>query len=329
MVTLSSEQLEHLQSFGFLAVDQVFDPAEVIDPVIDEYDLVLDRLCNELVESGELSQTYAELPFGERVSKVYVETQRVFAQYFDFALPQKNIQVDTPYWAGPAVFAALTNPRLLDVVESIVGPEIYSNPVQHVRVKVPESIAPRDADGNVIYGATPWHQDAGVINAEADGTDMLTVWFPLMDTDVENGCLQVLPGSHRGEVLTHCSGVQGLAIPGALLAEEQARAVPLPAGGALFLHRKTVHAALPNLSDRIRWSFDLRYHPPGQPTGRDAFPGFVARSRSQPESELRGPCRLGHDVAREPRPTRRRARPKLQPLGLRRPGLRVASASRR
>ena len=290
MTMLSSEQLEHLDAFGFLAVDEVFDPDEVIAPVIEEYGGVLDRLCGELAAGGELSQTYAELPFGERVSKVYVETQKVFAQYFDFSLPQRGIQHDTPYWAGPAVFAALTNPQLLDAVESVVGPEIYSNPVQHVRVKVPESIAPRDADGNVIYGATPWHQDAGVVNAEADGTDMLTVWFPLMDTDAENGCLQVLPGSHRGEVLTHCSGVQGLAIPGALLAGEQARAVPLPAGGALFLHRRTVHAALPNRSERIRWSFDLRYHPPGQPSGRAAFPGFVARSRSRPRTELRDPA---------------------------------------
>ena len=289
MPTLTNEQLDHLDTFGFLAVDQVFDPDEVIAPVIDEYCAVLDQLCDELVESGDLAENYAELPFGERVSRVYAETQKVYAQYFDFSLPQKNIQRDTPYWAGPAVFAALTNPQLLDVVEQIVGPEIYSNPVQHVRVKVPEAIAPRDADGNVIYGATPWHQDSGVVNAEADDTDMLTVWFPLMDTDAENGCLQVLPGSHRGEVLTHCSGVQGLAIPGAMLAEEQARAVPLPAGGALFLHRKTVHAALPNVSDRIRWSFDLRYQPAGQPTGRASFPGFVARSRSRPDTVLRDP----------------------------------------
>ena len=42
---------------------------------------------------------------------------------------------------------------------------------------------------------------------------MLTVWFPLMDTDAENGCLQVIPGSHRGEVLTHCSGRTGLEHP--------------------------------------------------------------------------------------------------------------------
>jgi phytanoyl-CoA hydroxylase len=48
-----------------------------------------------------------------------------------------------------------------------------------------------------------------------------------------------------------------------------------------------MHCSLPNRSDEIRWSFDPRYNPIGQPTGRPAFPGFVARSRRDPESELR------------------------------------------
>ena len=42
-------------------------------------------------------------------------------------------------------------------------------------------------------------------------------------------------------------------------------------------------------SAAIRWSLDLRYSPVGLPTGRPAFPGFVARSRAKPASELRDP----------------------------------------
>ena len=47
-----------------------------------------------------------------------------------------------------------------------------------------------------------------------------------------------------------------------------------------------MHASLPNLSNDIRWSVDLRYQPIGEPTGRPWFPGFVARSRRAPESVL-------------------------------------------
>ena len=60
-------------------------------------------------------------------------------------------------------------------------------------------------------------------------------------------------------------------------------------GDVLFLTRYTQHASLPNLSDSVRWSFDLRYNPVGQPTGREVFPGFVARSRANPAAELRDP----------------------------------------
>ena len=65
--------------------------------------------------------------------------------------------------------------------------------------------------------------------------------------------------------------------------------MPIERGGALFLHRRTMHASLRNLSDGARWRFDLRYQPVGQPTGRPWFPSFVVRSRSHPETEVRDP----------------------------------------
>jgi hypothetical protein len=65
--------------------------------------------------------------------------------------------------------------------------------------------------------------------------------------------------------------------------------MPMERGDVLFLTRLTIHSSLPNISDEVRWSFDLRYHPIGQPTGRSMFPGFIARSRSNPASELHDP----------------------------------------
>lgn len=294
MPALTAEQQEHLAEFGFVKVDDVLDPEKTIDPVIEEYAGVLDSLAEKLFDEGIISSKYEELEFGERVTRIYEESGEIYNGYFDFSLPQNGIKPDTPFWAGPAVFNALTSASLLDAVESVVGPEIYSNPVQHVRIKVPESRAPRDENGNVKFGVTPWHQDSGVVNPEADQTDMLTVWFPLMDTTEENGCLQVVPGSHEGKLLTHCPGykqVAGVTIPTDMFAEDAAMPVPIKKGGALFLNKLTVHSSLPNVSERIRWSFDLRYHPVGQPTGRSVFPGFVARSRSNPASELHDPSK--------------------------------------
>ena len=289
MPQLDSNQLQHLEEYGYLVVEGVIEPEDILDPIMQEYEGVLDSLATRLKSDGKINSLHSALSFGDRVTKIYHESNAIHNQYFDFSLPQKGINKDTPFWAGPAVFDALTNPNLLDVVESVIGPEIYSNPVQHVRVKVPEDKAPRDSEGNVIYGATPWHQDLGVVTEEADATDLLTVWFPLMDTDIENGCLQVIPGSHRNQVLTHCPGAQGIQIPESLLDPDKARAIPLKRGSILLLHRKTIHSALPNRSNRIRWSFDLRYQPIGQPTGRETFPGFIARSAQDSSKELHDP----------------------------------------
>jgi phytanoyl-CoA hydroxylase len=291
MAHLSPEQVAQFEEQGYLVVEQLLDPVADLDPIIEEYKGVLNRLAEDLYEQGQITSLYEELPFGERLIRIYQESGKVHAQYFDFSLPQGNVKHDTPMWVGKAVFNALTNPRLLDAVESIIGPEIYSNPVQHVRIKPPEHLTPRDEKGVIQLGATPWHQDNGVVLPEADETDMLTVWFPLLDAPVEAGPLQVIPYSHRDGLRTHCPGrVGGLAIPDSLLEMDQAIPIPLKRGDALFLHRRTCHASLPNVSDNIRWSFDLRYNPIGQATGRGAFPGFVARSRSNPASEL-------HDAA--------------------------------
>ena len=45
----------------------------------------------------------------------------------------------------------------------------------------------------------------------------------------------------------------------------------------------TLHASLPNMSDAVRWSFDLRYNDAHQPTGRPFQPGFLMRSKHQPD----------------------------------------------
>ena len=60
-------------------------------------------------------------------------------------------------------------------------------------------------------------------------------------------------------------------------------------GGLIIFHKQNIHCSRPNRSKQLRWSVDIRYHPVGQASGRPAFPGFVARSRANPESELTDP----------------------------------------
>lgn len=289
MAGLTAAQVDEFQREGYLVVEGLLDPQADIAPVIEEYQHVLNTLAGDLYAKGQIASRYDELPFGRRLIEIYKESGKVHAQYFDFSLHGANVTPETQFWVGPAVFAMLRNEKLLDAVESILGPELYSNPVQHVRLKPPEQYTPRDSEGRLQLGATPPHQDNGVVLPEADQTEMLTVWFPLSEATIENGCMVVWPRSHRRGLLDHCPRFDGLQIPEKLLPGDP-RPLPMKAGDALFMHRLTMHASLSNQSEDIRMSFDLRYNPIGQPTGRGHFPGFVARSRAHPETELRDPA---------------------------------------
>ena len=87
----------------------------------------------------------------------------------------------------------------------------------------------------------------------------------------------MVPYSHLGGLSLHCPW-KDLIIPDQLLAGEPLP-LPIKAGDTIFLHCQTQYASLSNVSDTIRWSFDLRYQPIGFPSGRDEFPSLVVRSR--------------------------------------------------
>lgn len=289
-MSVAKMDIEQFQEEGYFVAEGLLDPEEDIRPVIDEYSELLDGLVKWWHSEGVLSDTYDDLPFGKRLAQVARETGGGYSRYFDISLPQANIQGDTPMHHGPAVFDLLNSPKLLGVVEQFIGPEIYSNPVQHVRIKPPERLFSEDEQvSNELVARTPWHQDQGVILEEADGSHILTAWVAMSDAPVERGRLSVAPRSHKGELRTHCyTSVKRMGILDKLLPDDRF-AVPMKAGDVLFLDKLTIHGALPNVSDDLRWSFDLRYNPIGQDTGRRWFPGYVARSRANPESELRDP----------------------------------------
>ena len=293
---LTQAQIENFEREGYLVLPDVLDETD-LDPVREEYEAVLDRAAIELNGMGELSSTYSDLPFEDRYTAMITECPGVF-YYLGISLPLDYETLD-PHWirlhAGPAFFGLATNPKILDVVESVIGPEIALNPVQQTRMKPPQRLLPSELAGYSNVGATTWHQDFGAVMDEAIETELLTVWIAVTDATEEMGCLAVMPRSHQTEELSlHCPGVLNPAenfIPQQILDRHGVPPKPLPctAGSLVLLTRWTEHGALPNLSDRLRWSFDLRYQPVGRPSGRPAFPTFTARSSSQPDSVLIDP----------------------------------------
>jgi len=283
---------EQLVEEGYVVIDDVLDPAEDFEPLLEEYNRVLDEIAATLSSDGMVCSTYADLPFEPRLIQLCAESGMNFPQHFDFTLPQKGITHATPIHAGPAVFRLLTNPRLLDLVEEVVGPEIYSNPVQHVRMKLPSRAVQHGLQHSLVT-SVPWHQDNGVIMPEADEATILTVWMPVTPATIESGCLQVIPRSHRGELKPHCPGKSTVSIPDQFLAGDEVVPLQMRPGSVLLMHQRTIHSSLENTTvDQVRISLDLRYQPIGQATGRPAFAsaGFIARSRANPDRVLRDPA---------------------------------------
>ncbi len=295
-MSLTATQLDQFHTQGYLVLENILSETD-LQALWDEYTNRLDEVAQKLYAAGRISSLCADLNFGERYVALLNEDTSVFDQ-LEISLPLENGEY--PFGAtihtGPAVFGLLTHPHILDIVEAVIGPEIYSNPVQHFRLKPPLNQLPEAVAGNSYIGKTTWHQDQGALLDEADDSHILTVWVAITDTSTEQGCLAAVPGSHlkNGGTLTlHCPG-KGITaenyIPSKLLGDSEGnkQVVPLPVGrgGVVLLNRYTEHAALPNRSNSIRWSFDLRYNPIGQATGRPAFPGFIARSKANPASVL-------------------------------------------
>ncbi|MEC4016374.1 phytanoyl-CoA dioxygenase family protein [Streptomyces sp. H27-D2] len=288
---LSASLLEEYAEQGYVIAKGVIDPDTVLEPVIDEYGGAVDRLAEQGLRDETIADYDATAAPVDRLLHLMRETHGACFQSLDITLPMEDdILPDTPMHLGAAVFHLLRDEALLDAVESFIGPEILSNPVQHMRIKPPERniSAKNKAHTLTLTGKTFWHQDLAVVTDDADRTNLVSAWIPLNEATEENGCLLVVPGSHKGGLLHHCDTPSSQGIPDRLLGDHK---VPLPVspGDVILLHPLLAHASLPNVSDGGRWSFDLRYSPVGQPTGRRWYPEFVARSRAHPETETRDP----------------------------------------
>lgn len=263
-MSLTNDQVGSFREHGYLVAENVLWNEDHA-PVIAEYGAWLDCRAKDL----ELRTLHPTASFEQRAALLYAQDRQMLAD------------MDIMMVRGKASFEFLRNPRLLDAVESIVGPEITCSPIQHIRAKPPQSLS-REQSG---FYNVPWHQDAGVTWEEADNSDIITCWIPLTDATVENGCMEVMPGAWKLGYLEH-QAQGGTTIRADLLPDIEPKAVPLKKGGIIFMHRYTPHRSTPNVTDGVRWSIDLRYQPTGTPTGRPFHPEFVARSRMNPESEL-------------------------------------------
>ncbi|MEM8875709.1 MAG: phytanoyl-CoA dioxygenase family protein [Planctomycetota bacterium] len=265
---LTDEQVEFYDREGYLVLENYLDEADLAG-VKTAMTQKVDMIADELKANGLIDDVLTDAPFERRLALLFEgKTDQDFLKY-------------GRSWRDrlPGYFELMSNPKILDAVESLIGGELFANPVYNVRPKVP----------GVAAGAVPWHQDRSYW-PDANSNPVITAWIPIVDSTPANGCLHVWPRTHRTRMFDHeAEGYSGTAyttIPERQMKtlKREAIALPVPAGSVILFNDRNVHMSTPNTSDHVRWSVDLRY----QPTDQDPMPqhgaGFLARSHEHPEA---------------------------------------------
>jgi len=161
------------------------------------------------------------------------------------------------------------NPLVLDRIRQLLGPHIVLPQAHHNCIMTKQ---PR------YSSATLWHQDIRYWSFQRP--DLISVWTALGPEFLENGCLQLLPGTHaltfNNERLDKALFLRpDIAENQTLLANKVA--AELNTGDVLFFHSRTFHGAERNQTGQAKFSLVFTYRP------ADNMPLAGSRSASVPE----------------------------------------------
>jgi hypothetical protein len=149
-------------------------------------------------------------------------------------------------WQASAAFAAiLRKPRLVELLTAMSGGgselRLWHDQIQYKPA----------ATGGVNW----WHQDCPYWPPLTPADELHTAWIALDDADADNGCMSMVPGSHRwGDAIKHLEAQKDFHH---LPADYQGNAVqavltPVKAGSVHFHHSYTWHGSQANTSGRPR-----------------------------------------------------------------------------
>ncbi len=176
--------------------------------------------------------------------------------------------VDDPFW-----IRLCTDPRLIDVVEPFIGPDVALFAAHYI-AKPPR-----------IGQPVLWHQDGHYWPLEP--MEVITIWLAADDSTPENGCMRVIPGSHKGQrIREHASNTREPNVLRSEIAstveENDAVDVVVPAGGVSIHDPFLVHGSLANTSDKPRGGLTLRYIPTTTRITCDGAPAYLCRGNAVP-----------------------------------------------
>ncbi|MBV9171921.1 MAG: phytanoyl-CoA dioxygenase family protein [Chloroflexi bacterium] len=221
-----AEQRAFYEEQGYLVFPQLLDPAELAT--------LRNALAEVLREAEGLTENNDKFSITKTDDGGY-SVRRIYE----------------PIVRHEAFRALVHNPKILDVVEALIGPNIQLHHTK-LNLKPPSSREAR----------FEWHQDYPFF--PHTNFDLLAVMIYLDDSTEENGCLTIIPGSHKFGPRNHL-----FARDGAFSSQLEDKAVlndpsrwlkvPVPAGGMELHHCNMLHSSTANRGTKPRSAMVIQY----------------------------------------------------------------------
>ena len=214
---LSREQIEFYHEHGYLLVENVLSDVEL---------KTLQTITYELIEkSKDITESNDAYDLDEGHSR---HTPRL-------------TRIKLPHKQDPYFWEVLTQSNVTRVLNDLLG-EDTTLITAKLNTKAP-------GGGQAVE----WHQDWAFYPHTND--DLLAFGIMLEDVTPDNGPLMVIPGSHKGPLLSHkheglfCGAVHP---DDPLFEQEKAVTLTGKAGSMTVHHVRTLHGSAPNMSDKNR-----------------------------------------------------------------------------
>ncbi|MGH7214164.1 MAG: phytanoyl-CoA dioxygenase family protein [Tepidisphaeraceae bacterium] len=218
--------------------------------------------------------------FEEQVVKFTAETGRS-AEHFD-----------VPHFSDPKLFDWLLDDAVLDIVESLIGPDIalWSS---HF-ISKPPGVGKR----------VPWHEDSAYWGQVLDPMEVVTVWLAVDPSTPANGCMRVIPRTHHfgysqyEEVANPDKQVFNIEIKRGQYDESKAVDCVLAPNECSVHHAKTIHGSNANTSSVRRCGYTMRYVPATSKFRRetrkhgDVFQIYLARGKDRAGNQYGEPWKV-------------------------------------
>ena len=239
---LQAEQKDRYARDGFLLLSALFGPEQ-----LDGF------------EQRFLALVRGEVPAGENM--VIMRDVMVAQGAVEPKTPLHGVNKILSFEDDDLLFAYACDARLLSVVRSLIGPRVMTIST-NVFNKPPG-----------VDGRHPLHQDLRYFALRPEES-MVGAWTAMGPVTRDNGCLSVIPGSHRGGLLNHIAPDWEYLNGGFFAAEgvdlDQRVHLEMQPGDTLFLHPLVLHGSGRNRSSEFRRAISVHFasqecvRPPGR-----------------------------------------------------------------